>query len=124
MNYFCKIKEVIEELEITLDIAGILIKGFDVYGTLLSEGDECLVEINFFDDVTISEVEQNVPSIIQGTGFKYSFVGRLDFNKRMVKSLIDIELEEEELFGSSYLDGKMVRVDVKRVDFVFLENRG
>lgn len=120
MNYFCKINKIVEELEVVLDISGNVIKGLDIHGTLRSEGEECFVEMIFFDDITISESNATQPCIVSGKGFEHSFIGILDFENKTVKSMIDIELEEEELYESGYLDGKMVKVDVKRIDFIFL----
>lgn len=122
MWYFGEIKEIVEELEIVLDISGNIIKGLDVHGTLKKEGDECYVEMNFFDDITISESSATHPNIISRSGFEYSFVGILDIENQVVKSLLDIRIEEEELYEIGYLDGKMVEVGVKRIDFVILED--
>ena len=122
MKYFCKINKIIDELEVVLDISGNLIKGFDIHGTLFNEGDECFVEMSLFDDILIQESEEKKPAIYSGAGFKYSFIGKLNIEKRCLKSLIDIELDEIELYEYGYLDGKFVKVDVKRIDFVFLDS--
>ncbi len=121
MKYYCKINKIVDELEVVLDISGNLIKGFDIHGTLLNEGDECFVEMSFFDDIIITESKEKKPAIYSETGFKYSFIGKLDIGKRCLESLINIELDEAELYEYSYLDEKFVKVDVKRIDFVFLD---
>lgn len=121
MTYSCKILKIIEDLEVIISISDCILRGHDVYGTLLNAGDLCTVELDFFDDIEIKECIEEKPSIIYKTGFEYRFTGRLDFNNRIIKSLIDIQLEQEDLFDYAYLDGKMVTADIKRIDFIFSE---
>lgn len=119
MDYNCKIIKIIEDLEVIINISGCILRGHDIYGTLLDEGVYCTVELNFFDDIEINECNEEKPNIIYRSGFEYDFIGRLDFDSRIVKSLIDIELEQEDLFDYAYLDGEMVNVNIKRIDFIF-----
>lgn len=51
--------------------------------------------------------------------FKYILFGILDVEHAMLKSVIDFEIDAEELFDYGYLDGKQVKIEVLRLDFDF-----
>lgn len=51
--------------------------------------------------------------------FAYSLFGTLDIAKGILKSVINFEIDEEELYNYGYLDGKQVKVDVLRIDLDF-----
>jgi len=43
----------------------------------------------------------------------------LDIARGILKSVINFEIDEEELYNYGYLDGKQVKVDVLRIDLDF-----
>ena len=72
------------------------------------------------NDIEIELSEDNKMSIERlGKSFKYSIWGVLDIENAVLKSLIDFEIDQEELYNYGHLDGKYVRMDVLRLDLIF-----
>ncbi len=51
--------------------------------------------------------------------FKYSLFGTLDIAGGVLRSVIDFDIDKEELFDYGYLDGLQVKINVLRIDFDF-----
>lgn len=119
MKYNCVITD-IEEDEITILINNIEITGFSNKGILLDIGSEIEVEISFYDDLLIYKSDKEKFSINRkGYSLSYSVVGILNIEERRVESLINFDLEYNELYNYGFLDGEMVEIDVMRINLEF-----
>ena len=117
MTYNCKIMDIDEE-EITLKIGEVCITGFVNCGTNKEIGEEVEVDILLYDDLKITQWNENKFGIERKRKtFKYAIFGILDIGNAVLKSVIDFKIDDEELRGYEYLDGKQVKVDVLRIDF-------
>lgn len=73
-----------------------------------------------YDDLEISEIDFNKTAMERmGDSFSYSLYGILDVDNSILKSAIDFAIDREELYDYGYLHGKMVRIDVGRIDIDF-----
>ena len=119
MKYNCKIAEINEEY-VTVQIGDIFITGFVNCGVNKKIGQEAKIEILLYDDLKITQCEEKRTSIERkGKSLAYSIFGILDIENRIVKSSIDFEIDEEELYNYGYMDGTQVKIDVLRIDFYF-----
>lgn len=119
MKYNCEIIN-IDEDEVTIRIRDVCITGFVNCGVEKKIGQEAIVEILLYDDLEIMQCDEKKLSIERKSQtFEYSLFGTLDITKRILKSAINFEIDEEELYNYGYLDGKQVKMDVLRIDFVF-----
>lgn len=117
MTYNCKIIDIDDE-EVTLKIGDICITGFVNCGVKKEIGEEATVDISLFDDLKITQCNENKFGIERkGETFEYVLFGTLDIANAVLKSVIDFEIDEEELFDYGYLDGMQVKIDVSRIDF-------
>ena len=115
MTYDCRIINVDED-EVTVQIGDATITGFANCGV----DAEIKVEILLYDDIEIELSEDNKMCIERlGKSFKYSIWGVLDIENAVLKSLIDFEIDQEELYNYGHLDGKYVRMDILRLDLIF-----
>lgn len=120
MKYNCTIID-IDDDEITIRIGTTCIAGFCNNGILKQRGDIAEVEISLYDDLEINQCDDNNKYIVRkGNSFSYSLYGILDIDKSILKSVIDIEIDPEELFDYGYLDGKGVKIDTLRIDLTFM----
>ncbi len=120
MKYNCEIISIIDDDEVTVRIGGVQLTGFVNSGVTESIGEKTLVDISLYDDLEIFESDSNTVSIMRkGKSFAYSLYGTLNVNKAILESVIDFEIDPEDLFDYGYLDGKKVKIDVKRIDFYF-----
>lgn len=120
MKYNCEILSIVDDDEVTVKIGDVQLTGFVNSGVTESIGEETLVDISLYDDLEIFESDSNTVSIMRkGKSFAYSLYGRLNVNKAMLESVINFEIDEDDLFDYGYLDGKKVKIDVKRIDFCF-----
>lgn len=119
MKYNCKIINIVDD-EVTVRIGDACITGFVNCGIVKEIGQEAIVEILLYDDLEITQCDEKKISIERkNQSFAYSLFGTLDIDKGILKSVIDFEIDEEELYNYSYLDGKQVQVDVVRIDLDF-----
>ena len=121
MKYICTIVGTDdEEEEITIKIEDTYITGFSNSGIYQKPGHQATVDVILNDDLNIFESNTNEVSIVRvDKSFRYSLYGILDIDNCMLRSAIVFEIDKEELFNYGYLDGKMVRVDVLRINFDF-----
>lgn len=119
MKYNCKIVNVDED-EVTIKIGDVCITGFVNCGTVKEKGQKATVEMLLYDDLEITQCEEKKIAVERkGQTFKYSIFGIMDIAKGCLRSEIDFEIDKEELYNYSYLDGMQVKVDVLRIDFDF-----
>ena len=119
MKYNCEIINTDED-EVTIRIGDVCITGFVNCGVEKKIGQEAIVEILLYDDLEIMQCDEKKLSIERkAQTFEYSLFGTLDITKGILKSVINFEIDKEELYNYGYLDGKQVKVDVLRIDFVF-----
>ena len=71
------------------------------------------------DDLNITPCDDKVGLERKHKSFEYSLWGILDIQNGVLKSVIDFEIDENEIFDYGYLDGKYVKIDVLRLDFEF-----
>lgn len=118
MKYNCKIINVVDDDVVTIRIGDTYITGFVNCGIIKEIGQEATVEISLYDDLEITQCDEKKVSIERkNQSFAYSLFGTLDIAKGILKSVINFEIDEEELYNYGYLDGKQVQVDVLRIDF-------
>ena len=119
MLYDCKIIN-IEEEEITIKIGNVYITGFTNCSVNKGIGEAAVVDISLYDGLKLSPCEENKCGIERKNNtFCYAIFGTLDVYKSVLKSVINFEIDKEELFDYGYLDGKQVKIDVLRIDFDF-----
>ena len=119
MKYNCEIINIVED-EVTVRIGDACITGFVNCGIIKKIGQEAIVEILLYDDLEITQCNEKKVSIERkNETFEYSLFGTLDIAKGILKSVINFEIDEEELYNYGYLDGKQVKVDVLRIDLDF-----
>lgn len=119
MTYNCKIIDIDEE-EVTVKIGETCITGFVNCGMTKKIGEETVIDILLYDDLEVTQCGENKCGIErEAKTFKYSLFGTLDIANAILKSIINFEIDKEELFNYGYLDGKQVKIDVLRIDFHF-----
>lgn len=119
MKYNCKIISVDEE-EVTVQIDNVCITGFVNCGVDKKIGQETTVAISFYDDLNITPCDDDKVGLERKPKtFQYSIWGILDIQNGILKSIINFEIDEDELFAYGYLDEKYVKIDVLRFDFEF-----
>lgn len=120
MKYNCEILSIVDDDEVTVKIGDVQLTGFVNSGITASIGEETLVDLSFYDGLEIVESDSSTVSVMRkGKSLAYSLYGTLNVDKAMLESVIDVELDEDDLFDYGYLDGKKVKIDVKRIDFCF-----
>lgn len=120
MKYNCTIVNSNEE-EITIKIGDVYITGFANSGILKNVGEETVVDILLYDDLEICESDKSENCIVRKkNSFAYSLYGVLDIDNLILKSEIDFEIDEQELFDCGHLDGKKVKIDTIRIDLDFI----
>lgn len=82
-------------------------------------GEETIVDISLFDALKITPCSEKFGIERRGKTFQYTLFGMLDITNAVLKSIIDFQLDKEELFDYGYLDGLQVKIDVLRIDFEF-----
>ena len=116
MIYDCIIKSVDEE-EITIDIDGNELVCFCNVGTDHLAGDRIKCALSLYDDYSICEnIEKECKIVRKGNSYSYEIYGALDADKRIMRSVIDFELEEEDIYDIAYLDKEMFGLLVQRID--------
>lgn len=119
MKYDCEIINIVED-EVTVRIGDACITGFVNCGIMKKIGQEAIVEILLYDDLEIAQCDEKKLSIERKSQtFEYSLFGILDIDRGILKSVINFEIDKEELYDYGYLDGKQVKIDVLRIDLDF-----
>ncbi len=119
MKYNCEIINIVDD-EVTIRIGNVCITGFVNCGVTKKIGQEAIVEILLYDDLEITQCDEKKLCIKRKKQtFQYSLWGILDIDNGILKSVINFEIDEEELYKYGYLDGEQVKVDVLRIDFDF-----
>ena len=117
-----RLDENIEE-EVSLQIGDNRLTCFaNICPYVINENESYPVEfhLNFFDSCVIEEVSENEkPSIMRvGNGFAYVITGRLEGEH--LKSMGMVFEDEKFANDFKYLSGKMVRLNVDRLEVEFL----
>ena len=121
MEFQCTVLEIEDEDVMTIDIKGVPLTGFVNSGISLSPGDECRIEVEFFDISSMKESAMMERSIHRkGKSLHQIILGVMDARKCIIHSLLDFEIEKEFFFDNPQLNGKYVEVDVDRIDFLIL----
>lgn len=119
MKYVCKIVDVVDD-EVTIKIGTTFITGFVNCGTTEISGAETKIDIILYDDLQIMKTEEHKLSIERKANtFQYTIWGILDIENAILHSTIDFDIGRDELFDYGHLDGKFVKVNVIRIDFIF-----
>lgn len=111
MNYQVIVKKN-DESNVVVEINNIDIICFANQGLIASEGDLINVDITPFDEIEIIPSDKSDKEIHHISGYQYNITGILDIDKGGVDSVIFIEIED--LFEYSFLDKKMVDINVLR----------
>ena len=112
MKYNCEIINIVED-EVTVRIGDACITGFVNCGIIKKIGQEAIVEILLYDDLEITQCDEKKISIERkNQTFEYSLFGTLDISKGILKSVINFEIDEKELYNYGYLDGKQVKESI------------
>lgn len=107
-----------EEVKIKVENNSII--GFVNCGAQISIGDQCNFEIQLYGDLDFIEISDKINQIEKiGNGYSYYIRGKLDVENLKIHSIIDFELEKEDVFDYSYLDNKYIQVKVQRMDISF-----
>ena len=114
MKYDCEIINIVED-EVTVRIGDACITGFVNCGIMKKIGQEAIVEVLLYDDLEIAKLSIER----KNQTFEYSLFGILDIDRGILKSVINFEIDKEELYDYGYLDGKQVKIDVLRIDLDF-----
>jgi len=118
MNYKCIILNVDEE-EVVIKIKDISIYCFCNIGTLLSKGDKATVNLDLYD-IQITEINDKIGIYRKGNTYAYDIIGILDINNSILKSCINFPIDREELYDYGYLDGKVIKASVLRINVEFI----
>lgn len=122
MIYSCEIKTIDEE-EVTIEIGGVEIVCFCNAGIDDNEVDRNVkCELLLYDEQEITEAktEEIVGFYRINKSYAYKIVGVLDFDRRILESIIKISLDELDIEDYGYLDGRKVSVIVSRIDVDFM----
>ena len=120
MIYECEIKGVDEE-EVIIEIDGIEIVCFCNSGCNYSIGYHTTCELDLFGDLLIEESQEHVFLERKANTYSYNVVGVLDVENKLLRSCIDFSINESAIWDFSYLDNKMVRVMVSRINIDFVQ---
>ena len=118
------INSLIEE-EIDIIINNTKLKCFMAYETahLPEEGKTyfCEIDCMIVDELSIKEIREPIQQIkYEKTSFSHKIYGRLDIDKGLVSSVIDIYLDMPYLYDYAYLDDKFVEIVIDRFNIRFL----
>ena len=113
MIYECLVKENLEE-DVLIEINNVTLLCFSNVGFYGDKGSKVDANIELFDDITISKSVLNEPKITHKEGYQYQITGVLNIAKGGVDSLIFFDIDD--LYDYSYLDGKLVDIDVIRLN--------
>ncbi len=107
--------------EVTIKTNDIMIIGFVNCGVQKEIGDTCNFEIELFDDLEIKEIAESKKEVHRiGNSYSYYIRGILDVDALKIHSILDIDLEKEDIYDYAYLDGKYIEIKVKRLDINFI----
>lgn len=85
-------------------------------------GEETVVDILLYDDLEITQYSERKFCIErEGKTLKYALFGTVDIVNAALKSVVNFEIDKEELFDYGYLNGEQVKIEVLRINFDFKE---
>ena len=106
--------------EVTIKINDVIITGFVNCGVEKNIGDICDFKIQLYDDLEMKEIAENKKEIHRiGNSYSYYVRGILDIDALKIHSILDIDLEKEDVYDYSFLDSKYVEIRVQRLDINF-----
>lgn len=81
------------------------------------------ISIIRLNDVEIEEIIEEKKDIVwDGKTFQHYIYGQLDVDKLIIKSIIDVPIEKEDIFNYSYCDQKYIKMKIDRFDIEFLSH--
>lgn len=101
-----------DEHDVLVEINDIEIICFSNQGVIALEEDLIAVDITPFEDIEITNSNGKNKMVTHISGYEYLVTGILDIERGGVDSLIFIEIDD--LYDYSFLDKKMVDVNVLR----------
>ena len=120
MKINCKIKKIIDDDSIEIEVNGLNLLCFSNPGAKIQEGAIVEAELTFFDDIEIKEIEKENFGVKRGSDFFSHYIyGMLNVEKKCIVSVVDFALEEDDLYDYGYLDMKYVELFVPRMDVSF-----
>lgn len=121
MIYNGVIKEIGEDgEEVTIETNDVIITGFVNSGVEKNIGDICDFKIQLYDDLEMKEIAENKKELYRiENSYSYYVRGILDVDALKVHSILDIDLDKEDVYDYSFLDGKYVEIRVQRLDINF-----
>lgn len=88
----------------------------------IEEGEKYCSEIEsiIFDKPIINEIQVPMKEIqCNARDFSHKVCGRLNIDKGIIQSSIDIDVDQAYLYDYAYLDGKFVEITIDRFDIEF-----
>ncbi|MCR3758506.1 hypothetical protein KYB31_05785 [Clostridium felsineum] len=127
MKYLVTIEsfnELVEE-EIIVNVDGQELRCFTPYGIEkdINLGDKYSadIEAQFYDDIELEIIQEDIKKIeCIGETFSHYIYGKVDIDKCVIKSSIEIKLDEWDLVEHGYCDNKYVRLKVDRFNLEFI----
>lgn len=127
MKYLVTIEsfnELVEE-EIIVNIDGQELICFMPYGIEkdINVGDKCSadIEVEFYDDIELEIMQEKIKKIeCIGKTFSHYIYGKVDIDKCVIKSSIEIKLDKDDLIEYGYCDNKYVKLKVDRFNLEFI----
>ncbi len=128
IKYLVKVdslNEMIEE-EVVVNINGQLLRCFISYlDTIIIEvGNEYYANIEYeiYDELKVEIVNKNIKSIqCANESFSYDIIGKLNVDECKLESLIDIKINEEDIYECGCYDNKYIKFRVDRFNIEFIE---
>lgn len=81
------------------------------------------ISIIRLNDAEIEEIIEEKKDIVwDGKTFQHYIYGQLDVDKLIIKSIIDVPIEKEDIFNYSYCDQKYIKMKIDRFDIEFLSH--
>ena len=106
--------------EVTIKTNDTMITGFVNCGVQKEIGDTCNFEIELYDDLEMQEIVENKKELYRiGNSYSYYIRGILDVDALKIHSILDIDLEKEDIYDYAYLDGKYIEIKVQRLNINF-----
>ena len=97
MQYECIIRNIVDDEEVTVQIADIQIIGFVNCGCNNNIGDVCSIDILLYDDLEIDELANEEYSVVRkDNSYGYELKGILDVDNHRQKSVIDFDIDEQQ----------------------------
>lgn len=128
MKYLVKVDsfdEIIEE-EVVVNVNGQLLRCFISYldDICIEVGNEYYANIEYeiYNELMVEKVNEELKSIqCINESFSYDIVGKLNVDECKLESLIDIEIDEEDIYECGCYDNKYIKFRVDRFNIEFIE---